>query len=117
MATCFRGCSPTRVASTSDVFDPGVWVSQVQGPKSFDVLAAAVDGDQPAPFNYFDMAEVQIAGQPVVLTRSGFTNELGWEFYLAARYRHRSRRRTHSRGRQAVRHDANLGGCVSHASH
>ena len=36
----------------------------------------------PEPFNYFDMAEVQIAGQPVVLTRSGFTNELGWEFYL-----------------------------------
>ena len=28
------------------------------------------------------MAEVRIAGQPVVLTRSGFTNELGWEFYL-----------------------------------
>ena len=65
-----------------DVFDPGVWVSQVQGPKSFEVLASAVDGDMPQPFNYFDMAEVQIAGQPVVLTRSGFTNELGWEFYL-----------------------------------
>lgn len=67
-----------------EVLDPGVWVSQVQGPRSLDVLAAAIDGDLPEPFNYFDMAEVQIAGQPVVLTRSGFTNELGWEFYLLA---------------------------------
>ena len=64
------------------VFDPGVWVSQVQGPKSLEVLADAVDGEFPEPFKYFDMAEVTIAGQPVVLTRSGFTNELGWEFYL-----------------------------------
>jgi len=65
-----------------EVFDPGVWVSQVQGPKSLEVLASAVDGPMPEPFKYFDMAEVTIAGQPVMLTRSGFTNELGWEFYL-----------------------------------
>jgi len=65
-----------------EVLDPGVWISQVQGPKSFDVLAAAIDDALPQPFNYFDVAEVQIAGQPVILTRSGFTNELGWEFYL-----------------------------------
>ena len=65
-----------------EIFDPQVWISQVQGPKSLEVLASAIDGDCPTAFNYFDMAEVQIAGQPVVLTRSGFTNELGWEFYL-----------------------------------
>ena len=65
-----------------EVFDPDVWVSQVQGPKSLEVLANAIDGVMPDPFKYFDMAEVTIAGQPVVLTRSGFTNELGWEFYL-----------------------------------
>lgn len=64
------------------VFDPGVWVSQVQGPRSLDVLAAAVDGPMAEPFGYFDMADVTIAGQPVVISRSGFTNELGWEFYL-----------------------------------
>ncbi len=64
------------------VRDPRVWVSQVQGPKSLDVLAAVVDGDPPEPFKYFDAAEVSIGGQPVVITRSGFSNELGWEFYL-----------------------------------
>ncbi len=65
-----------------EVRDPDVWVSQVQGPRSLEVLAAVVDGDPPEPFRYFDIAEVSIAGQPVVITRSGFTNELGWEFYL-----------------------------------
>ena len=65
-----------------EVRDPDVWVSQVQGPRSLEVLAAVVDGDPPEPFRYFDIAEVSIAGQPVTITRSGFTNELGWEFYL-----------------------------------
>ena len=65
-----------------EVFDPNVWVSQVQGPDSLNVLEAAVDGAYPDPFRYFDVAEVQIAGQKVILSRSGFTNELGWEFYL-----------------------------------
>jgi aminomethyltransferase len=47
------------------------------------VLEAAVDGAYPQPFRYFDAARVTIAGQDVIVTRSGFTNELGWEFYLA----------------------------------
>ena len=64
------------------VFDPGVWVSQVQEPRSLEVFEAVIDGSMPEPFRYFDMAEVSIAGQPVVIGRSGFTNELGWEFYL-----------------------------------
>ncbi len=65
-----------------EVFDPNVWVSQVQGPNALKVLEAAIDGDYPARFRYFDVANVTIAGQPVVIARSGFTNELGWEFYL-----------------------------------
>lgn len=65
-----------------EVFDPGVWVSQVQGPRSLDVLASVVDGGLPEPFRYFDSAEVSIAGQKIIVSRTGFTNELGWEFYL-----------------------------------
>lgn len=65
-----------------EVFDPDVWISQVQGPNSLDVLTDAVDGDYPEPFRYFDLAEVSIADQPLVISRSGFTNELGWEFYM-----------------------------------
>jgi glycine cleavage system aminomethyltransferase T len=67
-----------------EVFDPGVWISQVQGPRSMDVLAQAADEGMPEPFRYFDLAEVRIGGQPVVISRTGFTNELGWEFYLGS---------------------------------
>jgi len=64
------------------IFDPRVWISQVQGPDALKVLAAAIDGPYPDRFRYFDAARVSIAGQEVVITRSGFTNELGWEVYL-----------------------------------
>ncbi len=66
-----------------EVIDPDVWISQVQGPSSLEVLAEAIDDAYPDPFRYFDLAEVAIAGQPLVISRSGFTNELGWEFYMA----------------------------------
>jgi aminomethyltransferase len=65
-----------------EIVDPDVWISQVQGPDALRVLEAAVDGGYPEPFRYFDAATVRIAGQAVVITRSGFTNELGWELYL-----------------------------------
>lgn len=65
-----------------EVFDPGIWVSQVQGPRSLDVLRQVADEGMPEPFRYFDMAEIRVGGQPVVISRTGFTSELGWEFYL-----------------------------------
>ncbi|MCY3769285.1 MAG: aminomethyl transferase family protein [Gammaproteobacteria bacterium] len=65
-----------------DIGDPGIWVTQVQGPNALQVLEAAIEGPMPAPFNYFDMARVPIAGEEVVITRTGFTGELGWEYYL-----------------------------------
>ena len=65
-----------------EVSDPGVWVSQVQGPHALDVLSAVAEDGEPDSFRYFDIARARIAGQSVIITRSGFTNELGWEFYL-----------------------------------
>ena len=62
--------------------DPEVWVSQIQGPKSMNVLVDSIDGDFPSKWNYFDIAEVRIAGELVTITRTGFSNELGWEIYL-----------------------------------
>lgn len=64
------------------VSDPNVWVTQVQGPRSMDVLRDVIDGDFPEPWRYFDIATVSIAGEEVIITRTGFSNELGWEFYL-----------------------------------
>ena len=66
-----------------EIFDPQVYVSQVQGPDSMRVLEAACDDGMPEPFGYFGIASVSIGGQQVVITRTGYTNELGWEFYTA----------------------------------
>ena len=65
-----------------EIRDPDVWISQVQGPDSLRVLEAAVDDAYPSRFRYFDAARVSIAGQNLRITRTGFTNELGWELYL-----------------------------------
>ena len=64
------------------IHDPNVWVSQVQGPKSLELLSEVIDGPMPEPFRYFDCANVSIAGQKCWISRSGFSNELGWEVYL-----------------------------------
>ena len=75
LKACVRGFD-------AEVIDPGIWVSQVQGPNALKILAAVLDGAYPERFRYFDVATVRIADQPVILSRTGFTNELGWEFYL-----------------------------------
>ena len=64
-----------------EISDPKIYISQVQGPASMDVLAAASDDGMPEPFGYFGIARVSFGGQSVVITRTGYTNELGWEFY------------------------------------
>jgi hypothetical protein len=65
------------------IHDPDVWISQIQGPRSLDFLEVVLDGKYPEPFKYFDCATVTIAEQIVVISRSGFTNELGWEIYMS----------------------------------
>lgn len=64
-----------------EISDPQVYVSQVQGPNAMKILEAASDHGMPEPFTYFGMARVSFGGQSVVITRTGYTNELGWEFY------------------------------------
>ncbi|KNG92498.1 hypothetical protein ATO11_17160 [Pseudaestuariivita atlantica] len=63
------------------ITDPDVFVSQVQGPAALDILAAASDTGMPDRFGYFAVARVPFGGQEVVISRTGYTNELGWEFY------------------------------------
>lgn len=61
--------------------DPNSWVAQVQGPMSLAVLAKACDGGAPANFGYFAVARVAMGGQPVIVSRTGWTAEMGFEFY------------------------------------
>ena len=63
------------------VGDPKSWVAAIQGPRSLDVLAAACDEAPPEPFPYFGVARVRMGGQDVLITRTGWSGELGFEVY------------------------------------
>ena len=65
-----------------EIKDPEVWVSQIQGPLSMKLLENIAEGFSENDWKYFDWKELQILDQKVIVSRSGFTNELGWEIYF-----------------------------------
>ena len=62
------------------ISDPGSWVLQVQGPTSLDVLSDACD-TRLSEFRYFAVAETTMGGQEVIVSRTGWSGELGFEVY------------------------------------
>ena len=64
------------------ISDPNVWISQIQGPKSMELLEKLIKEDTAKTWNYFDCKEVTILNEKVIISRTGFTNELGWEIYF-----------------------------------
>jgi aminomethyltransferase len=54
---------------------------QVQGPKSKDLMAKLI-GPEILDLKYYFWTEAKIAGAPVVITRTGWTSEIGYEVYL-----------------------------------
>ena len=64
-----------------EIRDPQSWAIQIQGPTSLDILEACVDGGAPENFNYYHSRQVTMGGQPVLLSRTGWTAELGFEVY------------------------------------
>ena len=63
------------------VRDPGSWVLQIQGPRALEALEPMLDGGAPAPFTYFSVHECEVAGEPFIVSRTGWTGELGFELY------------------------------------
>ena len=53
---------------------------QVQGPKSKDLMVKLL-GEQILSIRYYYWTEAKIAGVPVVVTRTGWTSEVGYEVY------------------------------------
>jgi aminomethyltransferase len=64
-----------------EISDPNSWVTQIQGPASLNILATLSDSGVPPDFKYFSVARTTIGGQPVIITRTGWTNEMGFEIY------------------------------------
>ena len=64
------------------IIDPNVWVSQIQGPRSMELLDLLTKTNISSSWKYFDCKEINISGEKVIVSRSGFSNELGWEIYF-----------------------------------
>ena len=64
------------------ILDPNVWVSQIQGPRSMELLDILTKTNISSNWKYFDCKEVNILGEKIIISRSGFSNELGWEIYF-----------------------------------
>ncbi len=62
------------------VTDPQSWVLQVQGPRALEVLEAVVDDDAPK-LGYFHSAFVTMGNQRILISRTGWTGEMGFEIY------------------------------------
>ncbi len=70
-----------RAGYDVQVRDPESWVLQVQGPRALEVLEPMLDGGAPSPFRYFSVHECEVAGEPFIVSRTGWTGELGFELY------------------------------------
>ena len=63
------------------VREPEIYPVQVQGPKSKDVMTALF-GDSVLDIRYYWNREADLDGIPVVICRTGYTGEVGYEIYL-----------------------------------
>jgi glycine cleavage system aminomethyltransferase T len=64
-----------------EIVEPDVWPLQLQGPKS-KPLVADLFGIRLASMPYYAFAEASLNDIPVVVTRTGWTGEVGYEIYL-----------------------------------
>jgi aminomethyltransferase len=74
---------------------------QVQGPLSRDVLAPLVEGTDLHALRYFRFVSegVTVAGVPVMLSRTGYSGELGYELYCRPEHAADLWRAVHDAGR------------------
>ena len=63
------------------IVEPDVSPLQLQGPKSGDVMEALF-GEGIHDLKYYWLREVEVDGIPLVVSRTGWSSELGYELYL-----------------------------------
>jgi aminomethyltransferase len=70
------------------ISDPKSRVLQIQGPKALEFLERAAPGQMPEKFGYYHASMYNFDGQDVLISRSGFTGEMGIEVYGNANLDH-----------------------------
>ena len=63
------------------ISEPDVSPLQLQGPKSGEILKALF-GDDIMDLRYYWLREVELKGIPLIVSRTGWSSELGYEIYL-----------------------------------
>ena len=63
------------------IFEADVAPMQIQGPKSKDVVRDLF-GDDVLDLRYYHFRRLDLDGIPLILTRTGWTSEVGYEIYL-----------------------------------
>lgn len=71
----------SHAAMDVQIREPDVSPLQLQGPKSRDILRAAF-GEEPAALKYYRLVEYDWEGVPLVISRTGWSSELGYEIFL-----------------------------------
>lgn len=66
------------------ITDPRCRVLQIQGPASIDIMTAASGGEIDDTMKYFRSGFFDLGGQTLYVSRTGYTNELGFEIYCDA---------------------------------
>jgi aminomethyltransferase len=61
--------------------EPDVSPLQLQGPKSGEIMRAMF-GDDILDLRYYWLREVELNGMPLIVSRTGWSSELGYEIYL-----------------------------------
>ncbi len=64
-----------------EIGEPDVSPLQIQGPKSKEVVSALF-GDEVLDLKYYWFLETDLDGIPVLVTRTGWSGEVGYEIYL-----------------------------------
>lgn len=63
------------------ISDPDSSILQIQGPRSFDVLAAVWDREAAHALPYFNVRPCTVGGHRMLVSRTGWTGEMGFELY------------------------------------
>ena len=64
-----------------NIGEPDVSPLQLQGPKSLDIMKVLF-GEEISALRYFFLRELDLDGIPLVVSRTGWSGELGYELYL-----------------------------------
>ena len=64
-----------------DICEPDVSPLQLQGPKSGEIMHSLF-GDKISELRYYWFADFELDGMPLIISRTGWSSELGYEIYL-----------------------------------